>query len=83
MSRKAASFLAKRRREIYDKIIRVDHAGELGADRIYAGQMTILGRHQKVSLGKRDVNPGLKLISPDFICMMFISNIYSLLRLVQ
>ncbi|XP_065164760.1 5-demethoxyubiquinone hydroxylase, mitochondrial [Atheta coriaria] len=26
-----------------DKIIRVDHAGELGADRIYAGQMAILG----------------------------------------
>ncbi|XP_063696267.1 5-demethoxyubiquinone hydroxylase, mitochondrial [Culicoides brevitarsis] len=27
-----------------DKIIRVDHAGELGADRIYAGQMAILGK---------------------------------------
>lgn len=27
-----------------DRIIRVDHAGELGADRIYAGQMAILGR---------------------------------------
>lgn len=26
-----------------DKIIRVDHAGELGADRIYAGQMAVLG----------------------------------------
>ena len=26
-----------------DEIIRVDHAGELGADRIYAGQMAILG----------------------------------------
>ncbi|XP_067001699.1 5-demethoxyubiquinone hydroxylase, mitochondrial isoform X2 [Anabrus simplex] len=25
-------------------IIRVDHAGELGADRIYAGQMAVLGR---------------------------------------
>lgn len=25
------------------KIIRVDHAGELGADRIYAGQMAVLG----------------------------------------
>lgn len=24
-------------------IIRVDHAGELGADRIYAGQMAVLG----------------------------------------
>ena len=27
-----------------DRIIRVDHAGELGADRIYAGQMAVLGR---------------------------------------
>ncbi|XP_018006988.1 5-demethoxyubiquinone hydroxylase, mitochondrial [Hyalella azteca] len=29
-------------RELLDKIIRVDHAGELGADRIYAGQISIL-----------------------------------------
>ena len=26
-----------------DRIIRVDHAGEFGADRIYAGQMAVLG----------------------------------------
>ncbi|KAK6187179.1 hypothetical protein SNE40_005260 [Patella caerulea] len=26
-----------------DRIIRVDHAGELGADRIYAGQLAVLG----------------------------------------
>ena len=25
-------------RQLYDRIIRVDHAGELGADRIYAGK---------------------------------------------
>ncbi|CAF0791550.1 unnamed protein product [Rotaria sordida] len=31
-------------RELLDKIIRVDHAGELAADRIYAGQMAVLGR---------------------------------------
>ena len=30
--------------KLYDRIIRVDHAGELGADRIYAGQMAILGK---------------------------------------
>lgn len=29
---------------VLDSIIRVDHAGELGADRIYAGQMAVLGR---------------------------------------
>ncbi|XP_077980366.1 NADPH-dependent 3-demethoxyubiquinone 3-hydroxylase, mitochondrial-like [Glandiceps talaboti] len=30
-------------KELLDKFIRVDHAGELGADRIYAGQMAVLG----------------------------------------
>ena len=29
--------------KLVDEFIRVDHAGELGADRIYAGQMAILG----------------------------------------
>jgi len=27
-----------------DRFLRVDHAGEVGADRIYAGQMAILGK---------------------------------------
>lgn len=31
---------------VVDEFIRVDHAGELGADRIYAGQMAILGEFQ-------------------------------------
>ena len=26
-----------------DRFIRVDHAGEFGADRIYAGQLAVLG----------------------------------------
>lgn len=30
--------------KVLDSVIRVDHAGELGADRIYAGQMAVLGR---------------------------------------
>ncbi|XP_046622589.1 5-demethoxyubiquinone hydroxylase, mitochondrial [Neodiprion virginianus] len=30
--------------KLLDAIIRVDHAGELGADRIYAGQMAVLGK---------------------------------------
>lgn len=34
----------KKRRILYDRILRVDHAGELGADRIYAGQMAVLGK---------------------------------------
>ncbi|KAK8381590.1 hypothetical protein O3P69_018582 [Scylla paramamosain] len=31
-------------KQAIDRIIRVDHAGELGADRIYAGQMAVLGK---------------------------------------
>lgn len=31
-------------RKVLDSIIRVDHAGELAADRIYAGQMAVLGK---------------------------------------
>ncbi|XP_012258636.2 5-demethoxyubiquinone hydroxylase, mitochondrial [Athalia rosae] len=30
--------------KILDSLIRVDHAGELGADRIYAGQFAVLGK---------------------------------------
>ncbi|CAI5445035.1 unnamed protein product [Caenorhabditis angaria] len=33
---------AATRKAMIEKIIRVDHAGELGADRIYAGQMAVL-----------------------------------------
>lgn len=36
-------YVSRNSREL-DSIIRVDHAGELGADRIYAGQMAVLGR---------------------------------------
>ncbi|GIY77235.1 5-demethoxyubiquinone hydroxylase, mitochondrial [Caerostris extrusa] len=32
-----------KRRDLQDRILRVDHAGEFGADRIYAGQMAVLG----------------------------------------
>lgn len=34
----------RRSRELVDRIIRVDHAGELGADRIYEGQLAVLGK---------------------------------------
>ncbi|XP_061386502.1 5-demethoxyubiquinone hydroxylase, mitochondrial-like [Musca vetustissima] len=39
----SASSPPKRPTQLTDEIIRVDHAGELGADRIYAGQMAVLG----------------------------------------
>ncbi len=32
------------RREMIDRIIRVDHAGEFGANKIYEGQMAVLGK---------------------------------------
>lgn len=37
-----------------DKFIRVDHAGELGADRIYAGQMAVLGESANELLNAHD-----------------------------
>jgi len=37
------------RRKMLEKIIRVDHAGELGASYIYKGQMTILKNHKRAA----------------------------------
>lgn len=34
----------ERTRRLLSRIIRVDQAGELGADRIYAGQIAVLGK---------------------------------------
>lgn len=42
----------KTNKKILEEIIRVDHAGELGADRIYAGQMAVLGQTSKGPLIK-------------------------------
>lgn len=39
-----SSNIPPRPSQLVDEIIRVDHAGELGADRIYAGQMAVLGK---------------------------------------
>lgn len=36
----------QREREMRDRFLRVDHAGEFGADRIYAGQMAVLSTYQ-------------------------------------
>lgn len=33
---------------MYERIIRVNLAGEMGADRIYWGQMAVLGKDPKV-----------------------------------
>jgi ubiquinone biosynthesis monooxygenase Coq7 len=37
-------------RELVERVIRVDHAGEYGAARIYAGQLAVLGRGEKGDL---------------------------------
>lgn len=40
----------RRRRRLYDRILRVNHAGELGADRIYAGQAAVLGSKSEAGM---------------------------------
>lgn len=45
ISTRAMSQRSDRPSEMVDKFVRVDHAGELGADRIYAGQMAVLGEN--------------------------------------
>jgi len=37
-------------RQLVERMIRVDHAGEYGAVRIYAGQLAVLGRGAKAAL---------------------------------
>lgn len=32
-------------KQLRDRIIRVDHAGEFGANRIYEGQLAVLSKH--------------------------------------
>src|ERR1700761_432219 len=41
------------RRERVERMIRVDHAGEYGATRIYAGQLAVLGRGAKGDVLRR------------------------------
>jgi ubiquinone biosynthesis monooxygenase Coq7 len=38
---------------VVERMIRVDHAGEYGAARIYAGQLAVLGRSDKAELLRR------------------------------
>lgn len=40
----STQFRNRRTRDMLDRIIRVDHAGELAADRIYAGQYAVLSK---------------------------------------
>lgn len=40
--------MSSRPSKMVDQFVRVDHAGELGADRIYAGQMAVLGERMEI-----------------------------------
>lgn len=50
-------------RAAVDRIIRVDHAGEYGANRIYAGQMAVLGR--------TSVGPVIQVGSSLSLCLVY------------
>lgn len=44
ISTNSAAPLRTKKGRLLESVIRVDHAGEFGADRIYAGQMAVLGK---------------------------------------
>ena len=44
---KTAGYLSRQRHRVLDRMLRVNHAGELGADRIYHGQSFVLNRDAK------------------------------------
>lgn len=46
-SLKVAGYLSRHRHGVLDKMLRVNHAGELGADRIYHGQSFVLNNNAK------------------------------------
>ena len=46
--RSASKNRASTDKNILDEIIRVDHAGEYGATRIYDGQIAIFGKNSKI-----------------------------------
>ena len=48
VSTNSAAPLRTKKGRLLDSIMRVDHAGEFGADRIYAGQMAVLGKLYKL-----------------------------------
>ena len=47
-SNKITSNVLKTDRQILEEIIRVDHAGELGATKIYAGQISVFGKNSEI-----------------------------------
>lgn len=47
MTTKVAGYLGRHRHQVLDRMLRVNHAGELGADRIYHGQSFVLNKDSK------------------------------------
>ena len=62
----STSVREKRRKAVMDRIIRVDHAGEFGALRIYEGQMSVLGRSHVGPLLKARTEGALACLTPCF-----------------
>ena len=47
-SKKKSSSNRTTHREVLEEIIRVDHAGEYGATKIYDGQIAVFGKNSKL-----------------------------------
>lgn len=67
----------KQERRMLSKILRVDHAGEVGADRIYAGQMFVLGRSKYGPVIQVIVNPFIVFY---YLCFYLVHKRISALR---
>lgn len=71
----STSVREKRRKAILDRIIRVDHAGEFGALRIYEGQMAVLGRSPVGPLLKARPEETLACLTPPCFSLYFMGYI--------
>lgn len=61
-------------KRMLDRFLRVDHAGEYGANRIYAGQMAVLGRSKTGPLIQ--VHPCLVSSATAFFFNLCVSSLY-------
>ena len=57
--RLSSSARSAKTRALLDRVLRVDHAGEIGAVRIYQGQLAVLGRTSVGPVIEVSLNLGL------------------------
>lgn len=57
--------LTPEQKELLDSMLRVDHAGELGANWIYKGQLAVLGKDAKVG---PVIEVGIAALLPNMLC---------------